>query len=204
MAPSRTYHHGNLQAALVDSAALLIEEQGPGALSLREVARRVGVSHAAPYRHFRGKRDLLEAVAIRGFEDLTAALDAVIAAHPNDARRQFEDGGAAYVLEAVNLPRRTQLMFSSVLGEPQPSPGLQTAAEAGFARCVAIVRNGQAQGVFRQGSTREMVLAFWSAAHGLAMLLVANQLGIGTTNPDPHALWDGVAIHLLEGMLELD
>src|SRR5580700_9985299 len=74
MSAERSYHHGNLKEVLLDAALALISEVGPQAFTLREVARRAGVSHNAPYRHFRDKDELLAVVAVQGFERLTAAM----------------------------------------------------------------------------------------------------------------------------------
>ena len=72
MKPARSYHHGNLKHALLDASLALIRTVGPGAFTLREVARRAGVSHNAPYRHFRDKGELLAALAADGFDRLTS------------------------------------------------------------------------------------------------------------------------------------
>ncbi|MEM8933179.1 MAG: TetR/AcrR family transcriptional regulator, partial [Acidobacteriota bacterium] len=100
----RSYHHGDLRAALVDAAARLLEDDGATALSLRSVAREAGVSHTAPYRHFRDKHELLEAVAASGFRALEARLDAVVEKHPNDARRQIVEACRGYVSETLARP----------------------------------------------------------------------------------------------------
>lgn len=202
MPPKPTpYHHGNLEAALVEAATSLIEERGPAALSLREAARSVGVSHTAPYRHFPNKQALLEAIAIKGFRDLSDALDTVLEQHPHDARQQLVAGGAAYVVEAVSHPRRAQLMFGGVLEQTSPTDDLKGAAESAFTRCIAIIQNGQQQGIFRQGSTRGMVLTFWASSHGLAMLLIANQFGMPNQGDNAETLWNLVAEDLLAGLM---
>ncbi len=202
MQPTKSpYHHGNLKAALVEAATKLIEEQGPASVSLREVARAVRVSHTAPYRHFPNKQVLLEEVAIGGFNALSDALDSVIEKHPNDPRQQMIEAGAAYVLEAFNNPQRAQLMFGGIYPQKSQTAEFRGAAEASFSRCVKIIQQGQQQGVFHQGSTRRLVLTFWSASHGLAMLLVADRFGVLAPAEDAETLWHGVAESLLAGFL---
>lgn len=196
-----SYHHGDLDTALVEAATRLVEERGLASFSLREVARVVGVSHAAPYRHFPNRQALLEAVAIQGFHDLSDALDAVIRQHPDDPRQQMIAAGATYVLEAINHPNRAQLMLGSVLPRGAQTAKLQAAAEASFSRCIAVIQQGQQQGTFRQDSTREMVLTYWAASHGLAMLLIANRIGDFAAGDDAEALWHHVADNLLAGFL---
>ncbi len=196
-----SYHHGDLKAALVAAATRLIEERGPTSLSLRGVARAVGVSHAAPYRHFRSKKALLEAVAIEGFRDLGNALDAVVERTPDDPRQQMIDAGAVYVREAIDNAQRAQLMFGGLLQQGDSSPALRDAAEAAFSRCIAIIRRGQRQGVFRPGPSRGLVMAYWAASHGLAMLLISDGFGVRGPEESPEALWKLVADNLLTGLL---
>lgn len=195
------YHHRNLSAALIEAATKLIEERGPASLSLREVARVVGVSHTAPYRHFPNKQALLEAVAIGGFHALSDALDSVIEAFDKDPRQQMIEAGAVYVLEALNNPQRAQLMFGGVFSHETQNVELKGAAEASFSRCVQILHQGQQQGVFRQGPTRELVLTFWSASHGLAMLLIADQFEVLAPGENAETSWRQVAESLLVGFL---
>src|ERR1700735_4788679 len=110
----RPYHHGNLGPALVEAALALLEETQDWAFSLREVARRAGVSHNAPYKHFPEKRDLLAAVAARGFEALAertlSALEGL-----TDARARLLACGQAFVARGVTNPALYRLMFSAAL-----------------------------------------------------------------------------------------
>lgn len=96
------YHHGDLRRALLDAAATLIDIRGRDALTLREAARRAGVSEAAPYRHFANLDELLGAVALEGYEMLIADLEIA-----SSARRLRE----AYLAFAGDFPGRYQLMF---------------------------------------------------------------------------------------------
>src|ERR1700683_623749 len=103
MPAKRPYHHVELKQTLLDAAVALIAEVGPQAFTLREVARRAGVSHNAPYRHFKDKEDLLAAVATGGFDRLTRALAAAgPKASPLDRLRL---SGVAYVDFAMRYPR---------------------------------------------------------------------------------------------------
>jgi AcrR family transcriptional regulator len=101
-----TYHHGDLRAALLATAGEMLEKQGLGSLSLREVARRAGVSHNAPYRHFPDRESLLVALAAEGFEQFGDALE----------RRPRREMGEAYVEFALEHPQRFRLMFGGVRG----------------------------------------------------------------------------------------
>src|SRR5499425_1218502 len=111
MSRRKPYHHDNLREALLEEAVRLIGEAGPGALTLREVARRAGVSHNAPYRHFRDKDDLLAAIAQEGFERLTATIRTA-AAKKRIPFEQLESAGIAYVEFAQAQPEHFSVMFS--------------------------------------------------------------------------------------------
>src|SRR5262245_19733670 len=99
----KPYHHGNLRKALLDAAIGLIAEVGPTAFTLREVARRAGVSHNAPYRHFQAKEDLMAAVATEGYRELTAAMLHAAKGQPNAVDR-LKRAGLGYVTFALRRP----------------------------------------------------------------------------------------------------
>jgi AcrR family transcriptional regulator len=115
---SASYHHGDLRDALVRAARTILEKQGLAALSLRGVARVVGVSPAAPYHHFPDKQALLEAVAAQGFDALTAAMEKRMA-KKTDPTGRLDASGVGYVTFALENPALFRLMFGN--GEQQPS-----------------------------------------------------------------------------------
>src|SRR3954469_7363368 len=119
------YHHGDLRAALVKAGAELVARRGDAALSLRAVARKVGVSHAAPYHHFDGKESLLDAIAASGFEKLDAALEGAL--RPLEGRpplERFHALGPAYARFAVAEPSLFRLMFQTRGGRTGFGPEL--------------------------------------------------------------------------------
>lgn len=192
----RPYHHGDLRASLVVTASQLLEAEGAAALSLRRVAREAGVSHAAPYRHFRDKHELLEAVAAAGFRSLESQLEAIAEHHPDDPRRQIFESCRAYVAETLASPARAHLMFGGFLDRSRRSAELTAAIEASFGAFVATVRRGEGT-LFRDLPTRDLVLALWSATHGLALLASADQL----RELDPGKGSEALAERLLELLL---
>src|ERR1700742_546349 len=109
-----TYHHGDLKRALTDAALGLVQEKGPKGFTLREVARRAGVSAAAPYRHFADKAQLLAAVATLGFVQLHEALTGT-AAKTTDLHAQVIAMGRTYVRWAITHPDYYHVMFGSEL-----------------------------------------------------------------------------------------
>ena len=154
----RTYHHGDLRAALVAAALDLLEAGGEAALSLRAVARACGVSAMAPYRHFARKEDLLEAVAARGFADLAARLEAADAAA--EGGEALAAQGAAYVTFACRHPALFRLMFMRPCRGPVGSEAYRILER----RAAALA--GPAMGA------EDLTLAAWSLVHGLAALIL--------------------------------
>ena len=151
-----TYHHGDLRPALLRSAARLLEKEGPGALSLRAVARRAGVSHAAPYRHFADREALLAALAAEGFRRLGEALA------PASGRAM----GEAYVRFALDHPQLFRLMFGGHLGFARHRELAQAAGRPYQALLAAF----RAQPAIADPQTA--AAAAWSLVHGLAHLLL--------------------------------
>src|SRR5687768_5588941 len=109
------YHHGDLRQALLDATDALLAERGPGGFALREVARRAGVSPAAPAHHFGSAAGLLTAVATLAFDGLTQALQDGNARGGSDPRARLREQGVGYVRFAVRYPCRFRLMFGDTL-----------------------------------------------------------------------------------------
>src|SRR3982750_2168770 len=119
-APARSaapYHHGDLRRALIDTALTMVTEEGAWNFTLREVARRAGVSHAAPYNHFEDKAALLAEVAALGFQALRHALEPAAGGHPRSARQALAGVAAAYVRFGVEHPAHYRLMFGAELAD---------------------------------------------------------------------------------------
>ena len=163
------YHHGDLKRALLEAALELLEEVGEAGLSLRAAARKAGVSHAAPYRHFADKGALVTAVAIRGFSDLQGALETARAHAPGDPADALRSLGHAYIEFALRRPALFNLIFG---GTPPPSHELAQASEASRQVMVGAIASGQESGVFKRGDTERLALPAWTAVHGLATILI--------------------------------
>jgi AcrR family transcriptional regulator len=164
--PKGRYHHGDLRAALLEAAVEEIQERGPRDLSLRACARRVGVSHAAPYRHFADRDALLSAVAGQGFTWLTEAGRAAMKGL-EDPRARVEAYGIAYVTFAVKHPHHHRLMFATPIDPSTVTPEDQQAGDAAFELLRANV--AEVAGV---ADAMTAALAFWSMSHGLSMLIL--------------------------------
>ncbi len=193
----RGYHHGHLREALIEAAVDLVAEQDIGAVSLRAVARRAGVTNAAPYHHFKDKRALLAAVAAEGFRVLQ---DAVLAAHAEVANatpeEQLEQLGMAYITFAISHPAHYQVMFRTDLhGGGEPDEVLEQRAMGTFEflmeRVAAMVPGG---GSVEDPRVRQQAVLCWSTVHGFASLWIQGAMGTKIQVDD----WRPVAEHVLQ------
>jgi AcrR family transcriptional regulator len=176
----RPYHHGNLRAALLESAEQTLNEGGE--LSLRELARQVGVSHAAPRRHFAGKQALLDALAEDGFERLGAELRAALAeADGFDAR--LHAFARAYVEFATRHAALLELMFAGK-HRPGAADSLRTAADRAFEAPLALFAEAQAAGEVVPGDTERIAIVAWATLQGLASMVNSGMLEGGATLDD--------------------
>jgi AcrR family transcriptional regulator len=178
LAAKRTYHHGDLRQSLINAAIALIAEEGIHDLSLRQVARRVGVSHNAPYRHFEDKEALLAAVAEQGFQALRTAMEFAQQAPPADASQQLEAIGIAYVNFALAHPAYYRLMFGEYRCNFRKYAALAEAAEQSFMVLVNTIRDGQAAGLFQAEDPVDMARVAWSLVHGQSMLALNHKLQV--------------------------
>ncbi|MGZ8804556.1 MAG: TetR/AcrR family transcriptional regulator [Microbacterium sp.] len=167
---SRTaYHHGDLRNALLDSAASVAHDVGAEALSLREVARRAGVSHTAAYNHFADKNDLLRGLAIRAFDGLAEELEKAA----GSTAASLEDMSVAYLRFAWENAAVFRFMFQRSLCMPEGV--FDPLQEAGLAS-QNVLRSGvvrlQENGVLRSGDPDQLTLALWSQVHGITTILL--------------------------------
>ncbi|GAB2980266.1 TetR/AcrR family transcriptional regulator [Nocardioides montaniterrae] len=164
----KPYHHGSLREAVIAAAVAEVEAVGAASVSLREIARRAGVSHAAPVHHFGDKTGLFTAIATEGFRLTTEAV-APVAVGPYG----FLDGGAAYVQFAITHPGYFEVMYRPRLYRTD-DPELVEARETAFA-----VLDGSGAALAERWDVDDapgLVLTGWSMAHGLATLYLAGNL----------------------------
>lgn len=169
---AQTYHHGDLRRALVDGAAKLIARRRGVEFTLRELASAAKVSHAATYRHFANKTDILAAVAEVGFGRLHADFVRASAEHCADPRAELHALGLAYVRFALAHEGFYRVMFHPELGDRAAYPGLMKVGDEAFASLLNAVTAGVDQGVFLMRPPLALALFAWSAVHGLASLLI--------------------------------
>jgi AcrR family transcriptional regulator len=178
------YHHGDLRRALLDAALELVAREGTGAVALRELAARVGVTHAAPYRHFKNKEALFATVAEEGFKLFHDALVAGRDAAGKGDRARLIGTGVAYVRFAVDHPGHFKVMFSHLGDKQSDVPGVVDEGMTAFMVLFDCIVAAQASGTLKPGDPLQQSLFAWSGVHGLSMLLVEQALGsVGIDEP---------------------
>ncbi len=168
-AQRKRYHHGDLRQALIDGALELISEGNIESLSLRGLARKVGVSYAAPYHHFKDKTQLLSELAIDGFERLRVQMYEQCQSTSDDPKDALLAQGRAYLQFAVTHPSHYRVMFSIELSGRGEYPEVQSAADACFNNLIADTQVLVGLGVPEQ-DVRNVATVIWSTVHGAATL----------------------------------
>jgi AcrR family transcriptional regulator len=198
--PVKTYHHPDLRNTLLEAAVALIGEVGPRGFTLREVARRAGVSHNAPYRHFDSRDDLLTAVALEGFDRLTRLMQKTLAPGKTPIER-LELCGCGYVDFAIGWPNHLQVMFDLA---PAPHTHGQSQShdhvgENAFLVLLNCIKAAQSSGDLPAGDPMALALTAWSLVHGIAKLAIGGNLQldrkatIAFTHKAAQTLYGGMA-----------
>ena len=166
---SKNYHHGNLHNELLDGAYAMLAEEGIQNLSLRKVARRIGVSHNAPYQHFPDREALIAALSEQGFRKLIKELDSTLEqTHDESIIQQISALAFAYVQFMADHPAYLEVMFGPY--PYQNYPELSTAALESFEKLVRLVENGQSSGEIKPMNAREIAGTIWMTLHGVSTL----------------------------------
>ena len=160
----------------MEATVALIPATGVRGLSLREVARRAGVSHAASYRHFRDKESLLAAVAETGFAALGEALRRAAQSSGPDPIAKLQAAGIAYVEFAIHHPAHLHVMFGGAIGSFDRYPTLLASARAARAELHGVVARIKRKGQGREADEEVLEAAAWSIVHGLSVLLADGQM----------------------------
>ena len=172
-----TYYGGDLRRDLLDAALEVIASEGPSAVSLRSLARRLGVSHAAPANHFADKAALFTAIAVEGFTLLGGAMAGAVAELGPDATagQRFRAAGRAYTGFALAHPAHFAVMWQRDLLHPD-DPELAAAGDATFELLLGGVRDVQAEGWAAGADPQAVAWLAWSVVHGLAALWLGGSL----------------------------
>ena len=170
------YHHGDLRAALLAEATAMIAGGGAASVTMRAIGRRLGVSRAAPYRHFANKTALLVAVAAAGFDRLKDRLQTTDAGAPRSSVERLRRMGEEYVRFALENPAHYRLMYGKEALTRQDQPELREAAIALFEQLVGVIKAHQRSGGIKRQDPRTQAYVAWSAVHGLASLWIEGHI----------------------------
>ncbi|MET8427175.1 TetR/AcrR family transcriptional regulator [Nocardia sp. NPDC004860] len=188
---ARSYHHGDLRAELLRRAEETLRGAGVDGLSLRQLARDTGVSHAAPSRHFRDKQALLDALTVAGFERLGAGFEK--AAATGAFLERLHAMAHTYLRFAIDNPALLALMFAR---KNSPTPAIGEAAARAFTVPIEMVLDAQASGEVVPGDARRICLSAVAALHGLAAIM-----GSGLVDAEEaDGLFDEMVSHMMNGL----
>jgi len=165
-----SYHHKNLREALILQTSMIISEEGQEIVTMRELARRLGVSRTAPYRHFEDKDALLAAVARRGFQRMNLIMLRVFETHQDKPLQQFRYLIAYYLSFAARSKGHYALMFGPIFQQRRRYPRLAEAADETFAILAQVISLCQAREQMIASDPAVLAHIVWASLHGMASL----------------------------------
>jgi AcrR family transcriptional regulator len=172
---SQKYHHGNLKEALISAGLEILAEKGAEGLSLRSVARRIGVSHAAPYNHFPDRQTLLAAISTAGHERFHQVLLETFERFKHAPAELIIEIAGAYLKFALDDPGRFKLMFSGALEEERNHPAYVEISGRSIALFEEIIAFCQDKGQLPPGRVDSLAIKLWSSVHGFTTLMLEKQ-----------------------------
>lgn len=195
----RSYHHGDLRRAIVAAAVELVRETQSVEFSIRELARRAGVSHNAPYKHFADKRELLAAVSAFGFDALAMRM-AATAKVRGSPRKRLTTMARQYVRQGIENPALYRLMFGGYLTgaeEDRPDVEMTAAAATRALLAEAITEGALGEPIPSIGKNERKIdgaiLVYWSLLHGLTLLLIDRLVGPKEKAEElSESVWEGM------------
>ncbi|ACS86410.1 TetR/AcrR family transcriptional regulator [Musicola paradisiaca] len=195
MSEKGKYHHGNLKAELLEKAESVLISEGIRGLSLRTLARQLGVSEAAPYKHFSNKEQLLEALATEGFLRLRNHIDQAV--NQEEKRPLTERLALGYVRFALAHPNLFRLMFGHEISHSLPSPARREAEKGSYQpmrNAISIILAERRNSLLQ---TEETALGAWSLVHGVATLMIDGKIAI----PDDPESCDNKIVALCQSFI---
>jgi AcrR family transcriptional regulator len=199
----RGYHHGDLRTALIDAALDFLKTEDPTKLSLRDLALGLGVSQAAPYRHFKEKEELLAAICEEGFKIKFEMMKQALQKHRDSPLEAYYALGDAYLRMGLEHPQHFQLMMS---GPVKPSlqegyPGLRTCGCRNFALLKLTIERAQAAGALGPGDSYLRAVGCWTIVHGFTSLYSEGRLKwLGVTEKSARQMLRSLIEHTRQGL----
>lgn len=180
--PKKTYHHGDLKNALTEAGIDILAQEGVSGLSLRKVARKAGVSHAAPYAHFADKQALIAAISTDGHEKIHESIVGIMERFPDDPLRQLVETAWAYAEFGFEEPDLFRITFSGVLERERDYSALVEIVARNFELVRALVVRCQAAGILHPGEPDLVTVGVWGLVHGFVSLVQQGQVSRSVLN----------------------
>lgn len=191
-----SYHHGDLRIELLENALVLIKKNGIENFSMRELAKKIKVSHSAPYRHFSNVNILFAALAEQGFELLIQSLEKYT--QGRNSSEKLVNCGKGYLAFAMEHPEHLEIMFKKSIYETEMTDSLENVSQKSFSILVNVIQEGIDKKEFIPASARSLALSAWSHVHGFSILV---NLGL---QKEPELtyfeMYEMIAISLIEGI----
>jgi len=195
--PERPYHHGDLRNALLQAGLEILDKDGIGAVTLRAIAARSGVSHAAPAHHFGNVKGLMTALATIAFDRLHASIQAALDAAAKQTVEQVRAAGRGYLGFAMSNPGLFRLMFASSLLD-HTDPELRRAGDRAYQQLLSVAAPAAAlRGCHSEDDLSAVALQMWCTVHGFAHLLLEGQISAAPGGGSPASRLPDVAELLL-------
>ena len=172
---SNKYHHGDVKNAIITAGIDIINEQGVENLSIRNAAKRIGVSHTAPYRHFKNKEDLLVAIAIKGFEILKNNIESAVSKIDISDPSALAEAGRAYIRFAVSNSNYYRIMFGDTIRNKTKYPEFFKVYDRSFQKLIEIIKNNTDTHETDKTDHEITAIAVWSLLHGYCSLVLDNE-----------------------------
>lgn len=172
----KAYHHGDLKNALIDAGVEILNNEGLAGLSLRSVAQKAGVSHSAPYAHFKDKQALIAAISSEGLRKLHRKLSGVAKLHQDNPLDQLYEIAWAYVNFALDYTGLFKVIFSSAIEREHDYPDFVEISTRNINITVEVIKNNQASGNLKPGDPDLLAAGIWSMVHGFIFLFLENQI----------------------------
>lgn len=186
MSGKKNYHHGDLKNALIAAGVEILASEGLNGISLRNVAKKAGVSHSAPYAHFKDKQALIAAISTEGFKKLLAQLEMVVKQFRDQPNQLLPEACWVYYQFALQETDTFKVMFSGVLEKEKDCTDFVEVAQKTFQVVVEVVAICQAAGVLQTGESQLIAMTLWAQIHGMISLYLEGQ--ISHTILDQHDL----------------
>jgi AcrR family transcriptional regulator len=174
--PTKKYHHGDLKNALIEAGVEILSGEGVPGLSLRKVAQKAGVSHAAPYAHFNDKQALIAAISTEGHKKIYERVKQVLEEYPDEPLRQFIETAWVYVMFGLDKPDHFRITFSGAVEKERDYPALVEMTSKNFALVRQLVVRCQAAEILVEGEPDLVAVGVWGLVHGFVSLLQEGQV----------------------------